>query len=334
MKSALFWKALKGKKVKCQLCPRFCTISDGQFGVCRARKNQKGKLYSAVYSLVCAVHVDPIEKKPFYHFAPGTKSLSISTTGCNLLCKFCQNWEISAAPEPFGENIEPEKIVELAKSYGVPGIAYTYTEPTVFFEYALDTMKLAKKEGLYNIWVSNGYINSKPARLAAKWMDGINVDMKGDMHFYKELCGIADEEPIKKALKIYREQGVWIEITNLIIPNHNDASEQIKKLVNWIKTNLGSDTPLHFSRFYPYYKMLDVSPTPVETLERALNIAKKAGLKWVYIGNVAGHKAESSWCPRCGTLLIERKGYDVRVISEKCSKCGESIPIKGKEWMK
>ncbi len=333
MKQALFWKALKGKKVRCELCPWFCTITDGRVGVCRARQNQKGKLYSIVYGRLAATNVDPIEKKPLYHFAPGSRSLSIATTGCNLLCKFCQNWEISAAPEPFGESLEPEKIIELAKSYGVPGIAYTYTEPTIFFEYALDTMKLAKRAGLYNVWVSNGYINPEPARLVAKWMDGINVDMKGDVPFYQKLCGIPNEDPIKQALKIYRQAGVWIEITNLIIPGFNDKPEQIKRLVGWIKTNLGPDTPVHFSRFYPNYKMLDTPPTPLETLERAISIAREEGLKWVYIGNVPGHKAESSWCPRCGSLLIERKGYDIRIVAESCPKCHEIMPIKGRQWV-
>ncbi|MEM5798207.1 MAG: AmmeMemoRadiSam system radical SAM enzyme [Candidatus Aenigmatarchaeota archaeon] len=332
-KEALFYKRLDGKKVKCQLCPRQCEIPNAHWGFCRTRKNISGKLFSAVYGLACAINIDPIEKKPLYHFAPGSKSLSFSTTGCNLRCRFCQNWEISQS-EPFGNEVSPEEIVHMATEKGIPGIAYTYTEPTVFYEYALDTMKLAKKAGLYNVWVSNGFTSIKPAKQAAKYMDAINVDLKGDLKFYQQLCGIPSEKPVYRTLKAYKEEGVWIEITNLIIPGWNDGVQQIRMLVKWIKENLGPDTPLHFSRFFPCHMMLDAQPTPISRLDEAYKIAKQTGMHWVYVGNVPGHHAESTYCWKCGTMLIERTGYITKILNIKCPKCGKKVPIKGEKWMR
>jgi pyruvate formate lyase activating enzyme len=327
MKEALFYEKLANKKVHCHLCPRNCIILDGKTGFCRVRQNRNGILYSLVYDKLCSMNIDPIEKKPLFHFYPGSLCLSVSTVGCNLNCSFCQNWEISHPDQIFGDDISPERIVETAKENNVPGIAYTYTEPTIFFELAYDTMKLARKEGLYNVWVSNGYINPEPAKKAAKYMDAINVDLKGDVKFYQKLCSVPNEEPMKKALKIYKEEGVWIEITNLIIPGFNDKQEQIKKLVSWVKNNLGTDTPLHFSRFYPQYKMLDVKPTPVETLEKAVDIAKKAGMHYAYLGNVLDNRWESTYCWKCGDVLIKRSGYDILSFKGKCKKC--NIKISG-----
>jgi len=331
MKQALFWKLLKNKSVRCILCPWKCAISEGKRGFCGVRENIDGKLYSLVYGKMVSYNIDPVEKKPFFHFAPGSQCLSIATVGCNLKCAFCQNWEISHPKEIFGEDYSPEDIVEFAKRAGIPGIAYTYTEPTVFYEYALDTMKLAKKAGLYNVWVSNGYTNPDPIRKAAKYLDAVNVDLKGSMKFYQKLCSIPNEEPVYTALRTYKKAGVWIEITNLIIPGHNDRPVQIKKLVGWIKENLGINTPIHFTRFFPYYKMRHTSPTPVETLEKAHQIATGLGMRWVYIGNVPGHKYESTYCPKCGKLLVRRVGFELGSFTDTC-KCGHKLVLAGKKW--
>jgi pyruvate formate lyase activating enzyme len=328
MHQALFWKKLTGKTVQCQLCPRFCTIPVGGRGSCGVRENRDGRLMSLVYGKAVSAGIDPIEKKPLFHFAPGTQCLSIATAGCNLHCSFCQNWEISQTKEVKGEELSPREIVEMAVQHGVPGIAYTYTEPTVFFEYALETMKLARKAGLYNIWVSNGYTNPEPARQAAKYMDAINVDMKGDVKFYQKMCGVTDEKPVKAALLAYKKSGVWIEITNLVIPGFNDRKAQVRALASWIKENLG-DVPLHFSRFHPQHKLLDVQPTPARTLEMCYETAKSSGLRWVYVGNVWGHEGESTKCPGCGRILIERRGFDVLRFKSRCDKCGIEVPIRG-----
>ncbi|MFH1445092.1 MAG: AmmeMemoRadiSam system radical SAM enzyme [Nanoarchaeota archaeon] len=286
MKQADFWTKLDDKKVQCQLCPRNCIIADGKRGACNVRENRKGILYSLVYGRPVTVSVDPIEKKPLYHFHPGTQTLSIATVGCNLRCSFCQNWEISIATTVSGQHLSPEQVVGIAKDYGVKSIAYTYTEPTIFFEYAYDIMKIARKEGLLNVWVSNGYTNPEPAKKAAKYLDAINVDLKGNPKFYKDLCMVPSEEPIHEALKIYKQNKVHIEITTLLIPDHNDDDKTLQGIVDWVKINLGTDTPMHFSRFHPDHKLKNVPSTPIETIKKAMEIAKKRGMKHVYAGNV------------------------------------------------
>jgi pyruvate formate lyase activating enzyme len=286
MKEAGFYEKLDKNKVRCLLCPRKCTIAEGRTGFCGVRKNTEGKLYSLVYGKPCAVNIDPIEKKPFYHFRPGTSCLSLGTVGCNLDCSFCQNWDISHSKKISGEDLTPEKAVELCRRYGLPGIAYTYNEPTIWIEYAIDTMKLARRAKLYNVWVSNGYTNPEPAKEVSRYLDAINVDMKGDTPFYKELCGIPDEEPVKKALLVYKKAGVHIEVTNLVIPGYNDKPEQMEKLVTWVSSNLGKGTPLHFSRFFPHFRMRETPVTPIETLKKAEEIAREKGMKHVHLGNV------------------------------------------------
>ena len=286
MKEAEFYKKLGKNKVQCVLCPRKCHIVEGKTGFCKVRKNIEGKLHSMVYGKPCAVNIDPIEKKPLYHFRPGTVCLSIGTVGCNLDCSFCQNWDISHPESVFGDELLPEKVIELCKKQNLPGIAYTYNEPTIWIEYALDTMKLARKEGLYNVWVSNGYTNPEPARKISKYLDAINVDLKGDVKFYNKLCGIPDEEPVKKALLIYKKAGFHIEVTNLMIPGFNDKPEQVEKLVSWVAENLGKETPFHFSRFFPHFRMQNTPITPIETLKKAEEIVKKKGIKHVHLGNV------------------------------------------------
>ncbi len=332
MKEAGFWKKESGK-VRCLLCPRECLIGKGETGFCSARKNIDGKLFSIVYGRPCSVNVDPIEKKPLFHFAPGTSCLSIATVGCNLDCSFCQNYEISHPKSVFGNEYSPEDIIELARRYAVPGIAYTYTEPTIFFEYAYDIMRLARKEGLYNVWVSNGYINPEPAKRVSRFLDAINVDMKGDVRFYQKLCGIPDEIPVQEALKVYKENGVWVEVTNLVIPGYNDKPEQFRSLAEWVRDNLGPETPLHFSRFYPMFRLRNTEPTPLRTLERAAEIASEAGMNYVYIGNFPGHEKENTYCPRCGEKTAERTSYQVFSFSTVCQKCGNRIPVAGEKWI-
>jgi len=339
MKEALFYEKLgAGRKrgVRCRLCPHSCFIADGNTGICGARRNEKGKLYSLVYGRLCSTNIDPIEKKPLFHFAPGTRCLSICTIGCNLTCSFCQNSGIShpQGGGVFGEEIEPERIVELAKHQELPGIAYTYTEPTIAWEFYFEVMKLARKSGLYNVWVSNGYTSPEPARKIAKYMDAINVDLKGDAKFYRKLCGVTDEKPIHESLRIYRKADVCIEITNLVIPGFNDKPDQTRKLVEWVKDNLGRETPLHISRFHPHYMMASTEPTPVSTLEKAADIAKRAGLRYVYIGNVPGHEYENTLCPKCGTLVIRRSDFSLSGFSDTCGNCKLVVPIAGRRWMK
>ncbi len=330
LKETLFYKKLDNKIVQCQLCPRRCTIANGQRGYCGVRQNREGTLYTLVYAKPVAIHIDPIEKKPLFHFLPSTTAFSIATAGCNLKCKFCQNWEISQVkPEDVQYSyIEPEGLIKKVKESGSPTIAYTYTEPTIFYEYMLETAKLAKKEGIRNVMHSCGYINEEPLRQLAKYLDAANIDLKGFTNDYYAKMTDASLEPVLKSLKILKEEGVHVEITNLILPGYNDDPDTIRKMCLWIKDNLGSGTPLHFSRFFPMYKLTSLSPTPVETLEIARKIALESGLKYVYIGNVGGHSAENTYCPRCKKVLIERRGYFVlqnNIENGKCKFCGEKI---------
>lgn len=331
LKEALFYEKLEGKNVQCRLCPRMCVIPVGKRGFCGVRENHEGRLYTLVYAKPVAIHLDPIEKKPLFHFLPGTSAFSIATVGCNLRCKFCQNWEISqASPEDVRyTGIEPEDLVREVKASGSPTIAYTYTEPTIFYEYMLETAKLARKQGIKNVMHSAGYINEEPLRQLCRYLDAANIDLKGFTDkYYKELSE-ASLEPVLRSLKILKEEGVHLEITNLVISGYNDDLDTIKKMCLWIKDVLGTDTPLHFSRAMPNYKLTSIIDTPIETLEVARRIAMGCGLKYVYIGNVAGHPAENTYCPKCGNLLIERRGMflasRINIVDGKCKFCGEKI---------
>ncbi|MFA6431248.1 MAG: AmmeMemoRadiSam system radical SAM enzyme [Candidatus Margulisiibacteriota bacterium] len=290
MKEALFYEKLAGSRVKCDLCPHYCIISEGKRGLCGVRENQKGILYSLVYGKLAAANIDPIEKKPLFHFLHGTLSYSISTVGCNFHCDFCQNYYISQAArmkEILGDEVPPEKIVEAAIDNKCPSISYTYTEPTVYFEYAFETAKIAKEKGLKNIFVTNGYINREPLERIAPFLDAANVDLKSfSDEFYRKICG-GKLAPVLETLKLMKTKGIWIEIATLIIPGLNDSDEELNKIANFIKNELGSETPWHVTGFYPTYKMLDRPRTSVETLIKARGIGIKAGLKNVYIGNVA-----------------------------------------------
>jgi len=330
MKEASYYKKLKNKIVKCQLCPRFCTIKEDSRGNCGVRINKDGKLYSLVHGKPCTVHVDRIEKKPLYHFLPGTNSFSIATAGCNLHCLYCQNWEISQCkPEEIPHlNLSPEEIVKKAIKEKCKSISYTYTEPTIAIEYFLDIAKLARKNKLKNIIVSNGFINEEPLKDFCKYLDAANIDLKSfDDKFYKELI-TASFKPVLNTLKILKENNVWLEITNLIIPKKNDNLEEIKKMCTWIKNNLGENTPLHFSRFFPMYKMLNIEPTTENSLLEAKKTALENGLKYVYIGNIDIENTENTYCPKCEKSLIKRAGFEVisnNIKDDKCS-CSEKIP--------
>jgi len=330
LKEALYYEKLENKSVQCHICPRNCIISDGKRGFCGVRENRAGTLFSLSYGKLVSVHVDPIEKKPLFHFYPATSAFSIATAGCNLRCKFCQNWEISQRkPEEVHYSyIEPRQLVNKAKESGSPTIAYTYTEPTIFYEYMLETAKLARQVGLKNIMHSCGYINEEPLRELIPYLDAANIDLKGFSDDYYQKLSEATLEPVLNTLEILKKEGVHLEITNLVLPGFNDDPEIIIKMCLWIKENLGTDVPLHFSRFFPMYQLLSLNPTPVASLERARKIALDCGLKYVYIGNVAGHPAENTYCPRCGKLLIERKGYFIlqnNIQDGKCRYCGERI---------
>lgn len=330
LKEAQFYKKLSDKLLQCQLCPRQCVISDGKRGYCGVRQNQDGSLYTLVYGRPVSIHIDPIEKKPLFHFFPKSRAFSVATTGCNLKCKFCQNWEISQAKPEEVEYIylEPEDLIRRVKENGCFVIAYTYTEPTIFYEYMIETAKLAREAGIKNVMHSNGYINEKPLRQLAKYLDAANIDLKGFKDEYYVKLTEGHLEPVLRSLKILKEEGVHIEITNLVLAGFNDDDSVIRQMCLWIKDNLGPDTPLHFSRFFPMYKLLSVVATPVETLERARKIALDSGLRYVYIGNVAGSPYENTYCIKCGKLLIERKGYfieEINIIDGKCKFCGQEI---------
>ena len=330
LKQASYWRQLADGRVRCELCPNYCVLKDGERGLCTVRLNKGGKLYTLVYGKPCAVHIDPIEKKPFFHVAPSSKTFSIATAGCNLRCIFCQNWQISQSrpEETKNYNLPPAKTVETAIENGCRIITYTYTEPTVFYEYMLETAKIAKSRGLFNTMHSCGYINPEPLRELCKYMDAAEIDLKGfNEDFYRKMSS-GRLAPVLEALKIIKQEGVWLEITNLVIPTANDDSESIRKMCEWIKDNLGEDTPLHFSRFHPDFKLKDLPPTPVETLERAREIALDVGLKYVYIGNVPGNPAENTYCPDCEKILVKRVGYMVyenNIVDNKCRFCGCKI---------
>ena len=320
---ALYYEKLQKKKIKCLLCPRKCIITKGNRGFCRVRENRDGEYYTLVHSNPCAVHIDPIEKKPLFHFLPGTTALSLATAGCNFTCKNCQNWDISQANPEHTINFEisPERMVNLALEYNALTIAYTYTEPTVFFEYMLDTAKAAKKKGILNMYHSNGFINQKPLLELTPYLDGANIDLKGYSNkFYQDITG-GTLYPVLETLKTLKKQGVWLEITNLLIPFRNDSTSMIKNLCQWVKDELGNDTPIHFSRFSPQYKLQNLPPTPIETLKKASEIAHNTGLHYVYIGNVPGIPEENTYCPNCGKIIVGRKGYNITVINLKKNRC-------------
>ena len=330
---ARYYTKLENNLVQCNLCPHNCVIPEGFRGICGVRENRGGKLYTLVYGKPVALHIDPIEKKPLYHFLPGTKVLSLGTVGCNFKCIHCQNWEISQAkPEDYPmDEIPPETIVRMAKHYGTPSIAYTYTEPTIFYEYMLDISKLAKQEGIRNVMVSNGYINEDPLRELLPYLDAANIDIKAmDERIHRKLTVVGKLEFVLRTIKILHEAKKWVEISYLVIPGWNDSKEQIKQLAKFVLEELDPWVPVHVNAFHPDYKLRNVPPTPYELLVKVRSWLVEEGLQFVYIGNVLETEFSHTYCPRCGEPVIIR-GYmetlEVRLDPEgRCPKCGEKIP--------
>ena len=336
MKEAMLYEQLADNKVKCNLCARRCTIADGGTGFCRVRKNEGGKLYSLVYAKAISACVDPIGKKPLSHFHPGALVMSIATIGCNFRCKFCDNWIISQEKDIKGRDFPPEEVVKATRNNGCQGISYTYTEPTIFFEYAYDTARLAKQVGFFNTFVTNGYMTPEAVRTIAPYLDAATVDFKGggDPEFYKTFSAVPSVEPIYESLKEMKRNNIHIEITNLIVPKIGDSIERIRQLAAWIRDNLGEDTPFHLLRFHPDYELTNIPSTHVSTMEEAYKAAKEEGLSYVYLGNVPGHPYENTYCPNCNELLIKRFSFEIvkwnLTKDMRCPSCGQSIPIKGK----
>ena len=330
VKLSPYFVPLEDKTVRCSLCPRQCEVDPGERGYCEVRENRDGRYYSLVYGNPCAVQVDPIEKKPLFHVLPGTRSFSIATAGCNFDCKFCQNWEISQArpEETFNFDLPPRKVVELATKTGCATIASTYVEPTVFIEYMLDTGKLAKKAGILKIYHSNGFIRREPLKDLLAVLGAACIDLKGFTEKYYREITEGELEPVLETIKAIHEHGTHLELVNLVIPGKNDNMEDIRKMCLWIKDNVGLEVPLHFSRFYPRYKLKHLPPTPIATLEKARKLAMDVGLHYVYIGNVPGHEAENTYCPGCHERLIHRIGYRIlenKIKNGKCPVCGTKI---------
>jgi pyruvate formate lyase activating enzyme len=326
--SSYYIKTARG--VKCQICPNNCVLKEGQESLCRTHVVKDGKLYSMAYGNPCSVHIDPIEKKPLFHFLPTTKSYSISTAGCTFACLNCQNWEISQKSPKNTANVElmPSKVMQEAVLNGCSSVAYTYAEPIAFYEYMFESAKFVRARGLKNLLISNGFINEKPLRDLCKYMDAANINLKSfSDDIYEKLNG-GSLQPVLNTLKILKEEGVWLEITNLVVPGWTDKPDMITQMCDWLAKNGFQDTPLHFSRFFPLYKLKDLPYTPMEILDKSLEIAGRAGLKYVYLGNVPGSPAESTYCPKCKKVMVERKGFNILnnyLHNSHCKFCGEKI---------
>jgi pyruvate formate lyase activating enzyme len=325
VKEAWFYNRRDDRRVDCALCRHHCVINDGKRGVCGVRENRGGTLYSLVYGLPCSWHVDPIEKKPLYHFFPGSKAFSIATVGCNFRCLHCQNHDISQMARDngrvFGQETSPEEVVALALGSGCRSISYTYTEPTIFFEYAYDIAKLAKEAGIFNNFVTNGYIEDEPLTTVRPYLDAANIDLKSiSGEFYKKICG-AQVEGVLASIKKYKQLGIWIEVTTLIIPGHNDSEEELRAVARFIHDETGPETPWHVSAFHPTYKLTDAPRTPSKALLRAREIGLEAGLRYVYTGNIQGLEGESTYCYQCKKPVIKRWGFSVTECHVKEGAC-------------
>ncbi|MDY9926760.1 AmmeMemoRadiSam system radical SAM enzyme [Methanosarcina sp.] len=332
---AMFYEKLAENNVRCNLCAHRCKINPGKRGICGVRENCEGTLFSLVYGAVASEAVANIEIKPLYHYYPGSLAYSVGTIGCNFRCSHCQNWTLSrAAPEDISpETLSPSQLVRQAKMADCQSVSWTHNEPTMWYEYTYDGAKLAKEEGLGTSYVTNGYITPEALRQIAPYLDAFSVDIKAFSEvFYRKTCG-SKLAPVLEASRLAKQLGIHVEVVNLIVPTHNDSSDELRELSRWVYENLGRDTPLHFNRFHPHYEMKDPSPTPIKTLDRARSIAIDEGMRFVYVGNVPGHPHENTYCPECGNLLIARGFFEVQeynISPEKtCPKCGEPIPIVG-----
>lgn len=328
---ARHWQKLENKSVQCRLCPRNCVLKDGQTGYCRVRQNIGGQLASLVYGRPVAANVDPVEKKPLYHFLPGTRTFSIATVGCSMRCLFCQNWDISQAePSDFKTGyVSPEEIVRASADKSCPSVSYTYSEPAVFYEYMYDVCALARKSGMRNVMVTSGHINPVPLAELCGVLDAANVDLKGFSDLSYQRMATTTLAPILKAVMVLEKKGVWLELGYLVIPTINDGREEISALCRWVADSLGPDVPLHFLRFFPQHKLAHLPPTPPADLDTAYALARRAGLHYVYIGNLPGHPANHTYCHKCGRLVIERKGYFIErnlIKDGRCPYCRQRIP--------
>jgi pyruvate formate lyase activating enzyme len=335
-KQAELYRNLPSGRVQCTACARNCQIGEGQIGFCGVRGVVGGRLYLLVYGRVMAGHIDPIEKKPIIHYRPGSKIFSIATSGCSWACSYCQNSDISQLRKIEGVAMEPEEVVSQATSYGCEGIAYTYNQPTIFLEYARDVGKLAHSKGLFNIFVSNGYDTPESVKMMGEFLDCVTVDFKGsgETSFVRKYITIPNADPIfASLLEVKNRTKIHVEITDLIVPRVGDSLEAADRLCRWVYDNLGPDTPVHFLRFHPDYKMMDFPNTPIGTLEKHYEVGKNAGLNYVYLGNVPGHPAESTYCPGCKKVLIKRYGYEILAYNldrfNRCISCGYKTPIVG-----
>jgi pyruvate formate lyase activating enzyme len=330
MKEAMFYEKLADEKVRCYLCAHRCTIHEGKKGICGVRTNKNGTLYSLVYGKLISLNVDPIEKKPLFHFYPASHSFSIATVGCNFKCKHCQNYEISQFPHVHddvpGKNISPEQVVDAAAQAGCKSISYTYTEPTIYFEFAYECARVAHERGIKNVFVSNGYMGPEAARTVAPCLDAINIDLKGSDAFYKNICG-ARLRPVMETIQLMKELGVWVEVTTLIIPSLNDSDEDLDAIIGFIQS-VDPGIPWHVSQFYPTFELMDQPRTPVDTLKRARERGLQKGLKYVYEGNVPGEGTENTYCHNCHEMLVERFGYRIvnnNMKNGSCLKCHENV---------
>ena len=332
LEEARYYKKLEDDEIECELCPHRCVIGDCERGICGVRENVEGTYYTLVYGNACSAHIDPIEKKPLFHFLPTTSIFSIATAGCNMRCKFCQNWEISQfRPEQLNQvyDLPPDKLIETIKKNNCTSIAFTYSEPVIFYEYMYDTALLAKENNIHSVMISNGYINPIPMKALCKPLSAVKIDFKAFTdEFYQDICG-GTLQPVLDTLVLLKDEGIWFEIVVLIIPTLNDDETEIKDMCKWILKNLGNDIPLHFNRFYPQYTLKNLPPTPISTLNKAYTIARDVGLNYVYIGNNPGNKAENTYCHSCGKLLIGRRGFMVYKNNLKdgcCPYCDTKIP--------
>ncbi len=328
---AKFYQKLQNSKIKCKLCPRECTVGDKERGYCGVRENRGGTYYSMVHSRVCAAHVDPIEKKPLFHYLPGTVAFSLATAGCNVNCKFCQNWDISQSrPEEIpAQYAPPQRVTELAKQYSCPTIAYTYSEPVVWAEYLMDCADAGHAAGVRSIVVSNGYMQEEALKAAYGKMDAVKIDLKSFTESYYKQVVTGQLKPVLDTLVTLRKMGKWTEIVFLVLPTLNDSDAEFRGLAQWIKANLGADVPLHFTQYHPEYLLKNLPVTPVSTLERAKAIADAEGLHFVYIGNVPGHPAQNTYCPKCRKMIVERVGFvasEMLIKNGKCPFCQQPVP--------